>query len=200
MNGKNKRDLLIKISKETIAETSFNEMNINDLTKKCNLSKSTFYHYFNSKDEIYTHILNNIIENDYQNLNKLNIKDDLEENISLIIEFFLKKDINDVIIMKKEFLNGFNFISDENIKTLKKIDNFFKTKLKLININYDFLIISLINITESFLILKKNNLSEKNVFKNNEINKKMETLENYNFIYENIKIMILSYIKNIEKV
>lgn len=182
-----------------ISQTSYNEMNINDLTKKCNISKSTFYHYFDSKEELYLEILNNIISNDYDNLNKLKFNTNLEENISLIIKFFLNKNLNDVMILKKEFLNGFNFVLEKNIELLLKIYFLFKEKLKLNKINYDFLIISLTSLTESFLILKKNNLSDKLIIKENNIDKNLMILENYDFIYENIKVMILSYINKIEK-
>lgn len=191
---KNKKELIKEEAKKILSEKSYSEMNINDLTSSCDISKRTFYHYYTSKEEIYSNIINEIIENDYLKLSLLKFNNDNKNNLLLIINYFIEKNIDDTIIMKKEFLNGFNVINKKNIEVLKKINFLIKNNLKYENINYSFLILIIINICESFLILKRNKLSTKSMFLEN-FDEDLKEIENKNFIINNISTMVLSYLE-----
>lgn len=193
-NKKNKKELIKEEAKKILSEKSYAEMNINDLTTLCDISKRTFYHYYSSKEELYSIIVNEIIENDYLKLSLLNFNNDNKNNLLLIIKYFIEKNIDDTIIMKKEFLNGFNIINKKNIEVFKKINILIKNNLKYNNINYSFLIVTIINLCESFLVLKRNKLSTKTMFLEN-FDNDLKEIENKNFIINNINAMILSYLE-----
>lgn len=196
MNKKeeNKKELLLETAKIIISEKSYNEMNIKDLTECCGISKSTFYHYFKSKEELYFLVIENMIEEHLKEIKNLNFVGNLKEDLTTLINFKLNISIVEIKIMKKEILSGFHNINSKNIKKFQEIIDIFHGVIKKEGIDTGFLIVSLMAVVEEFIILQNNKLSKKEEFnrlKNFEI-KNME--KNKKYVSEQILKMFLAYI------
>ena len=62
---KNEETALTKIynaSAKLITTTKYNELTNSDIIREANISRSTFYMYFKNKDQIFTHICDDIFD------------------------------------------------------------------------------------------------------------------------------------------
>lgn len=53
----NTREIILQNSFVLFLEKGFKEVSLNEIVRKCNLSKGGFYHHFKSKDELYINVL-----------------------------------------------------------------------------------------------------------------------------------------------
>lgn len=71
---KNTKEHILKISFGLFLQKSFREVTMKEIVEKTGLSKGAFYHYFDSKEQIYLEILNqafsSLIYVDYSKFNK----------------------------------------------------------------------------------------------------------------------------------
>lgn len=196
----NKKRLIIETAKQMISDLSFNEMNIKDLTKKCKLSKSNFYYYFNSKEEMYLMILEEIMTDYIENLKLIDFDNDLEENLRKLIKFKLSLNIINLKIIKKEILSGMKFINKKSTLLFEEFISIFSKNIlndKESRINLLFLINSFISVIDEFIIFRNNKISlNKNIAFNEERFKEIKQLEDSEeYIVNNIFKLFSLYIK-----
>ena len=66
---------------ELIKETEYNKINNSGIIKKANISRSTFYIYFKNKDQIFTHICDDVFDHVFsKNLSKESKHDFSKDN------------------------------------------------------------------------------------------------------------------------
>jgi AcrR family transcriptional regulator len=76
---KDTKDHILKVSFGLFLQKSFKEVTMKEIVEKTGLSKGAFYHYFDSKEQIYLEIINqafsSLIYVDYSKFNKNSLKD-----------------------------------------------------------------------------------------------------------------------------
>lgn len=90
----NPRERILEEGKRVLIESSYNDLNIRDIVKKCGIGIGTFYNYFKNKDELVTEIFMRdwkIIVSNAMNISKkdLCLKDKIY-HIYIGIDDFLK--------------------------------------------------------------------------------------------------------------
>lgn len=116
-----KRELL-DISSKLFAEKGIDEISVNDIIKKANVAKGTFYHYFQSKQELIEQIMNEQINQFTETISTI------LSNAELNYSKRLKSVIIEVLNSESEFLliDSINNPSDHTVHDdfiLKSVDS-----------------------------------------------------------------------------
>lgn len=92
----NLREKMLKEGKEILIKNKYDELNLRDLSKKCEIGIGTFYNYFSNKEEFVLEIFNN----DWQQI--LNIVDELKDK-----DYDLKTKLKEVYINLEVFIDTY---------------------------------------------------------------------------------------------
>jgi AcrR family transcriptional regulator len=129
----NRRNAILKAARRLFFEKGFRIVTVDSIAKRAELSKGSIYLYFNSKEEIYTHILLNDIDKFHKNLTQL-FKNDrsaaeaLLDMASIYVDFFLSdRELFRILMTFMLHTNHMNLPEDLN-------ENIIKTTNKTINI------------------------------------------------------------------
>jgi AcrR family transcriptional regulator len=129
----NRRNAILKAARKLFFEKGFRIVTVDSIAKRAELSKGSIYLYFNSKEEIYTHILLNDIDKFHKNLTQL-FKNDrpageaLIDLASIYVDFFLSdRELFRILMTFMLHTNHMNLPEDLN-------ENIIKTTNKTINI------------------------------------------------------------------
>jgi len=121
---------ILKQATSLIKEKGFDAVTINELCRVCNISKNTFYYYFESKEDLITSFFKINREITVENLNKFVT---LESNFEMfwniletLIDCYLEMDVE---ILKKVFtlnltrnLETFQFMKDEKFSKMAELE------------------------------------------------------------------------------
>ncbi len=124
-----KKELIIKKSRELFSEIGYEETKVEDITKALGISKGSFYTYFNSKEEVLNEILK-ILKDEYiEMINRI----DTSKSPKEIMEkyFFLKIEA---------FITNFYKINNQNLLKIMKNPEVCKARDEIRNIGKEFLI------------------------------------------------------------
>lgn len=124
-----KKELIIKKSRELFSEIGYEETKVEDTTKALGISKGSFYTYFNSKEEVLNEILK-ILKDEYiEMINRI----DTSKSPKEIMEkyFFLKIEA---------FITNFYKINNQNLLKIMKNPEVCKVRDEIRNIGKEFLI------------------------------------------------------------
>ncbi len=119
---------------EFIIKHGLEKFSLNELLKYLNISKGTFYHYFDSKDkmllEIFEYLTSSYIKDNQKKLKKAST---LKEKLEVIFEAYLddSKEYRDFLIFYKEFILNKNY-SESLKKYTTQIQVYFKDSIFLI--------------------------------------------------------------------
>ena len=87
---------ILETAKEVFAKYGYQKTTMNDIANESYKAKSTLYHYFNSKSEIFTLIVKQEMDKIRMNcISSANKSDDLVEKIRLFIFAFFEKDTSE---------------------------------------------------------------------------------------------------------
>ncbi|WP_319371381.1 TetR/AcrR family transcriptional regulator [uncultured Ilyobacter sp.] len=117
-----KRENIINAARRIFVKKGFIDTTIEDLAKAAKISKGTFYNYFNSKEEIFVHILNLDVRERREKLDKILILDlSLKKKYRYICMEYLKDcfEAPDMSLYRLKVLFSNNFGDSEEIKALK---------------------------------------------------------------------------------
>lgn len=121
------KEKLIESAKELIAEKGFEKTKVEEITKKAEVAKGSFYTYFKTKEDIFGEIFKNTFQAADEKMSQLNFGKNLKENLNLFIESMLKGAWSD----KKTFKIITNiFTNPELIKVIMSMGYNFKDSLK----------------------------------------------------------------------
>ena len=85
----NTKELIIKQSFNLFLKKGYKEVSLNEILKVCEVSKGAFYHYYKSKDELYSDVLDRFFFS-YFNKQDVDYSDKLlKDKITYFIEMFL---------------------------------------------------------------------------------------------------------------
>lgn len=129
-NITDKRDRILEVAKDLILSKGYTKTSINEITKRCNFSKGSFYSYFSSKEEM----LSAIIDEFSNVVRVLLVECEINSNsFDEFIERYIKRKLT---LSEKELELGaiyFNLISN-----IENIDNKNVNKLgELSQISYE---------------------------------------------------------------
>jgi AcrR family transcriptional regulator len=134
---KEKQDHLLKVAREEFSNNLFNDVSINKIIQKCEISRGSFYTYFEDKKDIYDFLVKKTHENVFNKLKKV-IKNNKGDITCSFIELFDEIIVNvneDNLFLQKMFLNAHNN-NDYQLHSKNKCsgkDNMIEDILKLIN-------------------------------------------------------------------
>lgn len=205
-----KYDLIIRTARKIIITEGYSKLSISKLTKKCKISKGSFYTYFKTKDSILEKIIDDFQTITIKDLEEFTItSNSFIEFIKKVLTSKLNYDENDfeIILAMVNLHRNLEIISDSNHSKMMKTQKLFlkyikinlenhlaSTKIKKDEIDkYSDLILSIINYLNLSLIVdkgKKKIITLKSI-KNikNDLNKD-ENLENIDFIIKTISKII----------
>jgi AcrR family transcriptional regulator len=128
----NRRNAILKAARKLFFERGFRNVTVDSIARKAELSKGSIYLYFNSKEEIYTHILLNDIDKFNKNINEF-LKNDHSASEALIhlssiyVDFFLNdRELFRILMTFMLHTNHMNLPEDLNaniITTMNKAIN-----------------------------------------------------------------------------
>lgn len=175
-----KKEEIINIVKKLLIDETIDSLSLSKIAKKVELGKSTLYHYFNSKEELYQEVLSRIVDSQYNKIKEINKQNEPKNSIIAIINYFFDKDFEDIKIIDNEmYINYFKYMRLEDFTKFNEILTIFDNIIKSLNKNVNSrLIFNLIIITsKNFHYKEKFNvkLDEKNLMLN-EIHKETKEI------------------------
>jgi AcrR family transcriptional regulator len=121
----NRRNAILKAARKLFFERGFRNVTVDSIARKAELSKGSIYLYFNSKEEIYTHILLNDIDKFNKNISQF-IKNDRPASEALIhlssiyVDFFLSdRELFRILMTFMLHTNHMNLPEDLNANIIK---------------------------------------------------------------------------------
>ena len=88
-----RREEIIKAARELFQAKDYGKTTMQELIEKLNIAKGTLYHYFSSKQEILEAVVENIVDEELVNREKLISSPELKDlNAIEKIQFLIKKD------------------------------------------------------------------------------------------------------------
>jgi TetR/AcrR family transcriptional regulator, transcriptional repressor for nem operon len=89
----------MQIALKLFLQKTYKEVTMKELVEKTNLSKGAFYHYFESKEQLFEEIINafyfSISQSKYSNLNEQRLYDFYNKNIENMNDFSIFEDENE---------------------------------------------------------------------------------------------------------
>jgi AcrR family transcriptional regulator len=154
----NKRKLILKVSEKLISKKGYSKTTIEEITKKANIGKGTFYLYFKNKNDLFFSIIKEEMENLMSNIKKEvegidSFFDKLKKGIEMYLDYYEKNyDFFKILLQEKPLIRRRSF--EEFWKEFfKKWESFikggFKEEIKkgrIKNIDLEDIIYSLIGL------------------------------------------------------
>ncbi len=108
---KNRYNEIINAATELFAKKGYAATSMREISENLEITKATLYHYFKSKEQILFEILDNVMDEALQNLEKISNMDiSPEEKLKNVLKFYSKYYVskqNDLILLVNE-LNSLN--------------------------------------------------------------------------------------------
>ena len=195
----NKKEIIINNVRDILYESNFDVMSMNEIAIRTGIKKPSLYHYFNSKEELYNTVLLRVTEEERMLFDSIcdNIKSEKKDldYLKSFIEMFFKRNIKNVMILEKEFLNsrGTN-IKQEHSNNFESIIETWISLLKkefgFLPSNFMFLFKSILLHSNNFLL--KEHFRDSLNFSNKNLTKCIfETKQNsIDDLYNSINILI----------
>jgi len=154
----NKRKLILKVSEKLISKKGYSKTTIEEIAKKANIGKGTFYLYFKNKNDLFFSIIKEEMENLMSNIKKEveginSFFDKLKKGIEMYLDYYEKNyDFFKILLQEKPLIRRRSF--EEFWKEFfKKWESFikggFKEEIKkgrIKNIDLEDIIYSLIGL------------------------------------------------------
>ncbi len=108
---KNRYNEIINAATELFAKKGYAATSMREISENLEITKATLYHYFKSKEQILFEILDNVMDEALQNLEKISNMDiSPEEKLKNVLKFYSRYYVskqNDLILLVNE-LNSLN--------------------------------------------------------------------------------------------
>ena len=85
----NTKEIIIQKSFQLFLEKGYKEVSINEILKKCKVSKGAFYHHYKSKDELYVEVLDRFFFSYFGKQDVDYSNNTLKHKITCLIDTFL---------------------------------------------------------------------------------------------------------------
>ncbi len=128
---KNRYNEILEVATELFAKKGYASTSMREISENLDITKATLYHYFKSKEQILFEILNNVMDEALESLEKISKMDiPPEEKLKNVLKFYSKYYVsnqNDLILLVNE-LNSLNEDLKEILINKEKIYlNFMKS-------------------------------------------------------------------------
>ncbi len=122
---RNTRDRLIEAAKKVFSEKGFFETHISHIIEEAGTARGTFYIHFQSKEEIFGEILNQVIEELKKRIKEIdpseNPMNQIIKNIERVIEFAIEEKELARIILYRGYDSQFSYIVNEFFKYITEM-------------------------------------------------------------------------------
>jgi len=119
----NNRDLIIEMAMKEFSKYGYEKASLNNILKKSNLSKGTFYHYFKSKEELYMEIMSLLADMKYGILDDLFKDKDILEKMDFFdaLEYLIDRSLEFMFQNPLMFSFSINFLKEKGNSIYDKV-------------------------------------------------------------------------------
>ncbi len=125
VHTKNTRERLIEAAKRVFSEKGYFETHISHIIEEAGTARGTFYIYFNSKEEIFREILNQVVYELRRRIKRIdngrNPVEQIIRNIERVFEFALEEKELAKIILYRGYDNQFSNIVNEFFDEIREM-------------------------------------------------------------------------------
>jgi len=123
-----KKQQILDAAKRVLAEKSYFEATLEDISKASGVKKSTIYYYFSSKLDLMIGLIEQIIQQSLEAIEELDLKGSQKERLVLIIDRLFKFLIDERELMIVFQRAGYDFLHHRNtMESFEKVMNKFHT-------------------------------------------------------------------------
>jgi len=117
------KELIIQKGFLLFLEKGYKEVSLNEILKKCNVSKGAFYHYYKSKDELYLEVLNRFFFSYFKKQDVDYSNAPLEFKVRFLVDTFLMPYSEIATLLKQNHISAYFRFLFQAINTYPEIRN-----------------------------------------------------------------------------
>ena len=126
------KELIVQSAKQLFATEGYHATSMSKIANACNKNKATLYHYYKSKEILYNEILAIYLHDLQANIGRRTLPlPDAMEQIKAYIAVLIEQDSEILGIINRQILDGYDYLSQENLSSLQKIQKSFDAIFKL---------------------------------------------------------------------
>ncbi len=126
------KELIVENAKRLFALEGYHATSMSIIAKACKKNKATLYHYYESKEVLYNEILSLHLRDLQANIGRRTLLlPDAVDQIKAYITVLVEQESEILAIINRQIIDGFDYLSAENLESLQKIQKSFDAIFKL---------------------------------------------------------------------
>jgi TetR/AcrR family transcriptional regulator len=122
----NMKETIFNEAKSLFAHEGYHVTSMSKIAKACGKNKATLYHYYKSKDELYNEILALYLRDFQANIGRSTLPlPEAMDQIHAYINVLIEQDPDILRIINRQLIDGYDYLTQDNLDKLQKIQKSF---------------------------------------------------------------------------